>query len=187
MPPSASDAPSQPAAFFRVSARIQQDQAGGSSIFAGPGTEQPQLSSLKCAVPVQYEPGWEVEELLIRQGLTSLRWTGDDNGSEAVWLYLESGHFSPLLTNLQLMAAPQQGAPLLAPLKVDLTDPNLQPGDDAPEWAYDAAQDTFPRWMRARAVTIHWVGLHLERQHALADGWRDAWRMCVMPAVLPYL
>ena len=91
------------------------------------------------------------------------------------------------LTNLQLMAAPQQGAPLLAPLKVDLTDPNLQPGDDAPEWAYDAAQDTFPRWMRARAVTIHWVGLHLERQHALADGWRDAWRMCVMPAVLPYL
>ena len=56
------------------------------------------------------------------------------------------------------MAAPQQGAPLLAPLKVDLTDPNLQPGDDAPEWVYDAAQDTFPRWVRARAVTIHWAG-----------------------------
>ena len=59
------------------------------------------------------------------------------------------------LTNLQLMAAPQQGAPLLAPLKVDLTAPNLQPGDDAPEWVYDAAQDTFPCWVRARAVTIH--------------------------------
>ena len=59
------------------------------------------------------------------------------------------------LTNLQIMAA---GAPLLAPLKVDLTDPNLQPGADAPEWEYDAAQDTFPRWVRARAVTIHWAG-----------------------------
>ena len=103
-----------------------------------------------------------------------------------MWLYLESGHFRPLLTYTQVSTPPVHAAPTLACL-ADLADPNLQPAPDPVEWAFDTPEHAFPPWVRTRAYAIHWAGLHLERKHTLANGWRDIWRSCIMPRVLPYL